>query len=63
MSESLTRTPTISDLADPNAKTLFERLKMHCNWKTCLAIFFLQAREVGFTVDYMVTDRQFIEGK
>ena len=38
MSESLTRKPTISDLTDPNAKTFFERLKMHCKWKTCLAI-------------------------
>ena len=38
MSDPLTHKPTISDLTDPNAKTLFERLKMHCKWKTCLAI-------------------------
>ena len=39
MSESLTQTPTTSDLADPNTKTLFEHyLEMHCKWKTCLAI-------------------------
>ena len=32
------RTPTASDLTNPNAKKLLERLKMHCKWMTCLAV-------------------------
>ena len=38
MSNPLHHTPTTGNLTDANAKTLFERLKMHCKWKTCLAV-------------------------
>ena len=35
---SSTRVLSTSDLSNPNAKILMDRLKMYCKWLTCIAI-------------------------